>query len=110
MRVKIYQTETGKEPYWEWYKSIRNKDKVTARRVRNRLRRIEQGNFGNNRSLGKGLYELKFSFGQGYRIYVGRRADKIIVLLSGGAKRTQNKDIEQAKQHWEDYKQRVKNG
>ena len=111
MTVKIYQTKDHKEPYQEWFQSIVRKDKSTAARISNRLLRIEkEGNLGDQRTVGAGVFELKFRFGAGYRIYFGRVGDEVVILLSGGDKRTQTKDIEIAKRYWKDYKTRVKNG
>ncbi len=66
-----------------------------------RLDRIEKGNLGDSKSLGKGVFELRFFFGPGYRVYFGVRGTKIIVLLCGGDKHTQKKDIEAAYIYWD---------
>ena len=69
-----------------------------------RLERVRAGNFGDSSSVGEGVFELRLHFGAGYRIYYGRWGDEIVVLLCGGSKRTQKRDIPRAKQYWEDYK------
>lgn len=74
-------------------------------RIRNRLRRIELGNLGNYKSLGAGIYELKFSFGPGYRIYFAEVENTVILLLAGGDKSSQSKDIKRAKIYWRGYKE-----
>jgi putative addiction module killer protein len=67
------------------------------------------GNLGNNRSLGGGVFELKISYGPGYRVYFAREKDRIILLLLGGDKSSQDKDIITAKGYWNDHKRRNEN-
>ena len=69
-----------------------------------RLRRLEQGNFGDSKHIKERLHELRLFFGPGYRIYFGKDDDAIIVLLTGGDKRSQDNDINTALQYWKDYK------
>jgi putative addiction module killer protein len=61
------------------------------------------GNLGNTRALGTGVSELKIDFGPGYRVYYGEDGPTIVVLLLGGDKSSQERDIEKAKAFWEDY-------
>lgn len=98
--IEVYQTFEGKEPFTKWLESIKSVD--IQLRVRKRLRRIELGNFGDYKSLGSGLFELRFSFGSGYRVYYTIKADKVIILLSGGDKSTQVRDIKKAKEYLEE--------
>jgi putative addiction module killer protein len=58
------------------------------------------GNFGDHKSVGSGVFELRIDYGPGFRIYFGIHNDEIILLLMGGSKRTQDSDIEKAKAHW----------
>lgn len=102
MIVEIYHDENGKEPFTQWLYSIR--DARTLARIDNRLERLRVGNFGDFRSLGSGLFELRLHFGPGYRIYYGRVGDEIVILLAGGDKSSQVRDIQKAKQSWSDYK------
>lgn len=99
--IIIYQDETDKEPFTDWLNRLRNP--VTRRRILTRLRRVEQGNYGDYRSLKDGVYELRFKFGSGYRVYFGEDGDTIVILLCGGNKRTQSKDIKKAKIYWKEY-------
>ena len=70
------------------------------------LVRMEQGNFSNAKSVGEGVLEIRVDFGPGYRIYFGRDGDQIVILLGGGTKKRQQKDIEAAKILWKEYKRR----
>ena len=83
----IYTTQI----YDEWFAKLR--DREGKARINARLRRIEQGNFGDFKSLGNGVLELRFDFGPGYRVYLAQRGTEVIVLLAGGDKSTQQKDI-----------------
>lgn len=65
------------------------------------------GNLGDHRSVGDGVFELRLDFGPGYRIYFGRIGHQVILLLTGGDKSSQTKDITKAKQYWNDYKESV---
>ena len=79
----------------EWLRSLRDiqgKAKIVAR-----LDRLEDGNPGNSRSVGEGIFELKIDFGPGYRIYYVQRGEVLTVVLCGGDKSTQRKDIQRAK-------------
>lgn len=71
-----------------------------------RIERAESGNFGNYRELGNELYELKESYGPGYRIYFSIHKKDLILLLMGGTKTSQESDIQKARKYWEEYKQR----
>ena len=66
---------------------------------------MAEGNFGNSRSVGSGVYELRLHFGSGYRIYFGEVGDTVVLLLCGGDKSSQARDIRRAKTYWLDYKE-----
>ena len=104
--VKEYLAENGRSPFREWIVSL--KDMKTRAGIRMRVNRLRLGSFGDCRFLGNGVYELKIDFGPGYRIYLGRESDVILILLCGGDKKTQKKDIVKAKQLWQDYVRRRK--
>jgi putative addiction module killer protein len=70
------------------------------------MTRLEQGNFSNVKGVGSGVYEHRVNFGPGLRICLGRDGERLVVLLAGGAKKRQQKDIEDAQARWIDYKQR----
>lgn len=105
MEIRIYQSPYGVEPFVEWLSSIR--DKVTTARIRSRLRRVEEtGNLGDYRSVGDGVFEFRLQFGAGYRVYFGRIAHDAILLLRGGEKSSQSRDIEKAKADWKQHNSR----
>ncbi len=101
MDIRKYQREDGKVPFDIWFDEL--KDKRARTKVLVRIKRVELGNFGDARSLGEGVYELRITEGQAYRVYYGY-AGREIVLLSGGNKSTQQKDIKKAKQYWSHYR------
>lgn len=105
-RVEVYQTAEGKRPFAEWLRGL--KDEKARARIRVRVARLEIGNFGDCKSVGGGLLELRMDHGPGYRVYLTRRGEVVVLLLSGGSKRTQQRDIEQARAYLADYEQRVK--
>src|SRR5579863_4898245 len=93
-----YQTVTGKIPYREWMDSL--KDNLGKAYIYDRIDRAEDGNFGKHRNLGSGLVELKIDFGPGYRVYLGQDGEELIILLCGGDKSSQDKDIRLAQMYW----------
>jgi len=99
--VRIYATRQGREPFTEWLQKL---DRAVRTKVRTRLDRISLGNFGDHRALDDGVFELRIHFGAGYRIYFGREGNTIVILLYGGAKGSQSRDIERAKEYWRDYR------
>jgi putative addiction module killer protein len=72
-----------------------------------RLFRVQQGNYGDVEPIGEGLSELRLFFGPGYRVYFGEDAGNIVVILCGGDKASQSRDIETAKDYWKEYKSRA---
>ena len=94
-------------PFGEWFKNL---DAQAASKVTTALYRIQYGNFSNVKSVGSGVFEYKIDFGPGYRVYFGRDGNTLIILLCGGTKKRQQRDITQAKQFWQEYKSRRKLG
>ena len=101
--IRIYVDQNDREPFTEWLRSIRNRR--TRRRIQTRIDRLEAGNLGDYRFVGDGVFELRFQFGPGYRVYFGQLDNTIIVLLCGGDKSSQVRDIEQAKTYWQTYRE-----
>lgn len=84
------------EEFNDWLNGL--KDLVIITRITNRIKRIKEGNLGDYKSIGDRVSELRLQFGAGYRIYFTLRENVIIILLCGGDKSTQSRDIERAKQ------------
>jgi len=99
-----YLTPLGKVPFLEWLNSL--KDPSIRLRIRHRLDRLVLGNFGDHKAVGDGVSELKLAFGSGYRIYLAEQDRDIIILLCGGDKKSQSKDIKTAKMYWKELKER----
>ncbi len=99
--IVIYQTETRKEPYTEWTIGL---DTMAMARIDARITRVrETGNFGTCEPVGDGVFELKFDFGPGYRVYFAYKAKNCLMLLCGGYKKSQQRDIDKAKKYWLDH-------
>ena len=98
--IVYYELPSGKCPYEKWFDGL---DRKAQDIIDARLERVELGNFGDHRYLDKGVYELKFKIGPAYRIYYGQYKNQIVVLLCGGDKSTQNKDIRKAQEYWQGY-------
>ena len=99
--IEIYKTSTEKEPFTDWIRSL---DKPARSRIRTRLTRIrDTGNLGDCEPARDGVYELKFDFGPGYRVYFGYKTDKILILLFGGYKKSQQRDIDKSIEYWNDH-------
>ena len=101
--IRFFQTSNGREPFNEWFESIR--DPTTQNRIENRLHRVALGNFGDCRSVGAGVSELRLHFGAGYRIYFGEVDNAVVLLLCGGDKSSQRRDILRAKTYWRAYQE-----
>lgn len=101
MHILIYSLANGKEPFVRWLNSL--KDNVAQAKIKSRLNRIRLGNLGDFKSVGGGVFELRIDFGPGYRVYFGKRGSELVLLLSGGSKKTQVQDIRNAKLYWEEY-------
>lgn len=102
--IKIFETKDGKKPFFVWIKSLKNLKTIT--RIETRLDRVTEGNFGDYKALGNNLFELRLAFGSGYRIYYTIENNKIVILLAGGDKSTQSKDIEKAYKYLQEYKEK----
>ena len=102
--VEIYVAPNGKQPFTEWFRTLR--DIRTQARVETRLRRLNLGLLGDHRPVGGGVFELRLDFGPGLRIYFARLEHTITLLLCGGDKSTQHRDIERAKAHLASHKER----
>ena len=104
IKIKIYSTKAGKEPFSEWEEDLDQKVRAI---IRNRLDRIGLGNFGDAKMIkgAEGIWELRIDYGPGYRIYFGKKGFTIVLLLMGGEKKSQARDIEKANRYWLDGKE-----
>jgi putative addiction module killer protein len=105
MEIREYLDRQGRSPFAAWFEDL---NAPAAAKVAVAVARMELGNFSNSRSVGEGVFEFRIDFGPGYRIYFGKDGETIVILLAGGTKKRQHRDIETAKQRWQDYKDRKK--
>ena len=105
LEVREYQTTEGKIPLTAWLEGLR--DGSTRGRIVARLDRLKAGLLGDWKAVGNGVFELRIDHGPGYRVYYGQEGKTLILLLCGGDKSTQVKDIETAHAYWKDYKARL---
>jgi putative addiction module killer protein len=105
--VRLYLRSDGTSPFDEWFKSL---DPQTAFRIAKRIGGLEEGNVSNVKSVGDGVNEVKLDFGPGYRIYFGFEGRTVVLLLGGGTKARQDRDIAAAKERWANYKAQLNQG
>ena len=103
--IRVYRTAEGKKPFSVWVNSLR--DFRAQTKIYTRIERAGDGNMGNVRSVGKGVKEMKIDYGPGYRLYCWEHGNTLLLLLSGGDKSSQKKDIKKAIEYLEDYKNRL---
>lgn len=89
--IRHYVTGDGKDVFLDWLRRVR--DPVAKAQIVKRVSRVEQGNFGDHRFCRDGVWELRIDVGAGYRLYYAQAGSRIVLLLAGGDKRTQNADI-----------------
>jgi putative addiction module killer protein len=106
IEIRRYMTRAGRIVFSEWFAELA--DRNARARVADRIDRVEEGNFGDCKSLGEGLFELRIKYGPGYRVYYGMIGRTCILLLCGGDKRKQPADIERARRYWQDYRERTR--
>ena len=105
MRVREYLDSAGRSPFRRWFDGL---DAQAAAKIAIALTRLGQGNLSNVKGIGGGVLEYRIDSGPGYRIYLGRDGDAIVILLGGGTKQRQQMDIAAAQARWLDYKRRKK--
>ena len=105
IELRGYIDERENRPFASWFEALSHE---AAAKVTIALTRMEQGNFSNTKGVGAGVYEYKIDFGPGYRIYFRRDGDTLVILLGGGTKKRQQKDIATAQACWADYKRQKK--
>lgn len=104
IELEEYRTSDGRTPFLDW--RLQLPDGRARASIARRLTRLQAGLFGDAKPVGGGVIELREDFGPGYRVYCARHGATLVVLLAGGDKRTQQKDIERAKSYWQDWKWR----
>lgn len=107
MELLEYTTDDGASPFGRWFDSL---NVPAALKVRRTLAQMEAGNFANTKSVGGGVRERVIDFGPGYRVYFGRIGDEWVILLGGGTKKRQQRDIDTAKLLWTHYKAQRRKG
>jgi putative addiction module killer protein len=103
LEIRYYVAEDGSQPFAEWFADV---EPVARAKVARAIARMEQGNLSNVKPVGEGVLEYRLDFGPGYRVYFGRDGDVLVILLTGGTKKRQQRDIEDARVYWQDYKDR----
>ena len=102
LTIREYLTPQGKNPFRDWLKSL---DVGVQARIQARVLRFENGNLGDHKPVGDGVWEARLDFGPGYRLYFGKDGVAVILLLAGGDKASQSKDIAAAKRYWDDFRE-----
>lgn len=105
-QIAEYLDESGKSPFRDWLESI---DVHSKARIQARIFRFETGNLGDYKVIGGGVYEARFDFGPGYRVYFGIDNTRLILLLFGGDKKSQGRDIQKARKCWLEHQKGRKN-
>ena len=105
MRIEAqeYRTDEGVSPFANWFATL---NVHAALKVRTAIARMEIGNLSNAKSVGAGVFECRIDFGPGYRVYFGKDGHRLVILLGGGTKKRQHKDIDVARGFWTNYKVR----
>ena len=103
-KIREYLSENGQSPFDSWLIGLR--DLRARARVDTRLNRASLGNFGDYASVGGGVLELRIFYGPGYRVYYSLVGESVVLLLLGGTKGTQKRDIQIAKAYLADYRKR----
>jgi putative addiction module killer protein len=103
LEIRYYLARDGQSPFARWFGDL---DPTARAKVTVAIARLEQGNLSNAKGVGEGVLEYRINFGPGYRVYFGRDGETLVILLTGGTKKRQQRDIEAALAMWADYRQR----
>jgi putative addiction module killer protein len=101
VEVREYLDARGGCPYRTWFDRL---NPHAAAKVATALTRLALGNFSNTKGVGSGVFEFRIDFGPGYRVYFGKEGERLVILLGGGTKKRQQRDINAALANWQDYK------
>jgi putative addiction module killer protein len=105
LEIRQYRTACGRLPFDEWL--VRLRDRQARARIAARIDRMRTGLRGDWKSVGAGVLEMRLDYGPGYRIYFAQDGAALVLLLCGGDKRSQQRDIEVAHGYWKDYQARA---
>jgi putative addiction module killer protein len=100
--IRYYVAPSGLQPFAAWFEDL---EPLARAKVTRAIVRLEQGNFSSVKSVGEGVLEYRIDFGPGYRVYFGRDGETLVILLTGGTKKRQQRNIDAAHAYWQDYKQ-----
>ena len=103
LEIRYYLARDGRSPFEGWFASL---DPTARAKVTVAIARLEQGNLSNAKGVGEGVLEYRINFGPGYRVYFGRDGQTLVILLTGGTKKRQQRDISAAIEMWDDYRRR----
>ena len=103
--IREYLTADGSSPFRFWLKGL---PVPIQARVQARIARFAAGNLGDVKSVGSGVSEARLQFGPGYRVYFAKHQGSVVLLLCGGDKGSQRKDIKRAQQFWDEYRRSEK--
>jgi putative addiction module killer protein len=106
-RIREFVNSEGRSPFRDWLDQL---DGVTRARIQARILRFELGNLGDHRAIADGVWEARLTFGPGYRVYFGKAGKVVILLLVGGDKSSQSKDIARARSYWAQFTEDNKHG
>jgi putative addiction module killer protein len=101
--IRYYLSANGQSPFEDWFAGVNAEARA---KLTTAILRLSQGNFSNAKSVGEGVLEHRINFGPGYRVYFGRDGDTVVILLTGGTKKRQQRDIAAAVEFWTDYRRR----
>ena len=107
LTVREYLDDSGRSPFRVWLTSL---EQTIRARIQARILRFELGNLGDHKQVGGGVWEARLAFGPGYRIYFGKSGTELVLLLLGGDKGSQRKDITRAKDFWSTYLKEMQRG
>lgn len=100
-KLQNFVLPNGRAPFEEWFGKL--KDKTAKARIATRIDRLRLGNFGDCKSVGLGVFELRIHAGPGHRVYFGLIGIEVVLLLGGGDKSTQSRDISMAHRNWKEF-------
>lgn len=103
LEIRYYLSTDGQSPFEKWFAGL---DAVARAKVTTAIVRLGQGNLSNVKGVGEGVLEYRINFGPGYRVYFGLYGETLVILLTGGTKKRQQRDIAAAVEFWADYRQR----